>query len=133
MRGSEYSGPLYNSGQAWLGIAITTVYLSFGLQETAKENNDSKKEEDNVVNGHNNDNNDSGDDLIIENVSEENNAVTSSALLQTTACRSRFLEEKDGDDEEEGTLYLTGTKGNDNGNGDDADESGRSLFKTLSH
>ena len=134
MWGSEYSGPLYNSGQAWLGIAITTVYLSFGLQETAKENNDSKKVEDNVVNGHNNDNNDSGDDLIIENVSEENNAVTSSALLQTATSRSRFVEEKDGDDVEEGTLYSTGTKSNAYRNDDDdADDSDRSLFKSLSH
>ena len=134
MWGSEYSGPLYNSGQAWLGIAITTVYLSFGLQETAKENNDSKKVEDNVVNGHNNDNNDSGDDLIIENVSEENNAVTSSALLQTATSRSRFVEEKDGDDVEEGTLYSTGTKSNAyRNNDDDADDSDRSLFKSLSH
>ena len=135
--GSEYSRPLYNSGQAWLGIAITAVYLSFGLQETAKENNDSKKEEDNVVNGHNNDNNDSGDDLIIENVSEENNAVTSSALLQTTTSRSRFVEEKDGDDVEEGTLYSTGTKRNayrnDDDDDDDADDSDRSLSKSLSH
>merc|ERR1711865_177220 len=44
--GSEYSGPLYVTGQAWLGIAITTVYLFFGLQETTKENNDTKKEKD---------------------------------------------------------------------------------------
>ena len=62
--GSEYSGPLYVTGQTWLGIAITTVYLFFGLQETAKENYDSKKEEDSVVNRHNNDNNNSDDDGI---------------------------------------------------------------------
>ena len=64
MWGSEYSGPLYVTGQTWLGIAITTVYLFFGLQETAKENYDSKKEEDSVVNRHNNDNNNSDDDGI---------------------------------------------------------------------
>ena len=146
MWSSEYSGPLFVTGQAWLGIAITMVYLFFGLQETAKENNDSKKEENSVVNGHNNDNNDGGDDSIDAVVDcikhneknekcerEDNNAVTSSALLHTTTSRSRFVEEKDGDDEEEGTLYLSGTKGNDNRNHDDADDSGRLLFKTLSH
>jgi len=135
MWGSEYSGPLYITGQTWLGIAITTVYLFFGLQATAKENNTTKKEKDSVANGHNNDNNDGGDDSIDAVVDcikhneksdkcerEENNAVTSSALLQTTTSRSRFVEEKDGDDEEEGTLYLSGTKGNDNRNHDDADE-----------
>ena len=83
-----------------------------------------------VVNRNYNDNNVSGDDnidavvdcnkhndknekcerdLIIGNVSEKNNAVTSSALLQTAASRSRFVEEEDGNDEEEGALYLTGT------------------------
>ena len=46
--GSDSSGPLYVTGQAWLGIAITTVYLFFGLQETAKEDNDTKKENDDV-------------------------------------------------------------------------------------
>jgi len=145
--GSKYSGPLFVTGQAWLGIAITTVYLFFGLQETAKENNDNKKEEDSVVNGHNNgNNNNSGDDsidavgcnkhkdkdekcerdLITGNLSEENNTVTSSGRLQS-------VEEKDGGDEEEGTLYLTGTKSNEKPNDDDTDDSGRSLFKTLSH
>merc|ERR1711865_843702 len=102
----------------WLGIAITTVYLFFGLQATAKENNTTKKEKDSVANGHNNDNNDGGDDSIDAVVDcmkhneksdkcerEENNAVTSSALLQPAPARSRFVEEKDGDDEEEGTLY----------------------------
>ena len=107
-----------------------------------------------VVNRNYNDNNVSGDDnidavvdcnkhndknekcerdLIIGNVSEKNNAVTSSALLQTTTSRSRFVEKKDGDDEEDGTLYLTGTKSNDKRNDDDAGASGLSLFKTLSH
>ena len=156
MWSSEYSGPLYVTGLAWLGMAITTVYLFFGLQkkETGKENNDSKKEGNGVVNGHNNDSNNGDDDgidavadgnkhndkmekcerdLIIGNVSEKNNAVTSSALLQTTTSRSRFVEKKDGDDEEDGTLYLTGTKSNDKRNDDDADASGLSLFKTLSH
>ena len=134
---------------------ITTVYLFFGLQETAKENNDNKKEEDSVVNEHNNDNdNNSSDDsidavvdcnkhkdkdkkcerdLITGNLSEENNAVTSSASLQAATSCSRCVEEKDGGDEEEGTLYLTGTKSNKKPNDDDADDSGRSLFKTLSH
>ena len=142
MWGSDYSGPLYVTGQTWLGIAITTVYLFFGLQATAKENNKTKKEKDSVVDEHNDD--DSGVDRIDADYSkhndknekcerEENDAVTSSALLQTTTSRSRFVEEKDGDDEEEGTLYLSGTKGNDNRNHDDADDSGRLLFKTLSH
>ena len=143
MWGSDYSGPLYVTGQTWLGIAITTVYLFFGLQATAKENNKTKKEKDSVVDEHNDD--DSGVDRIDADYSkhndknekcerEENNAVTSSALLQTTTSRSRFVEEKDGDDEEEGTLYLSGTKGNDNRNHDNAaDDSGRSLFETLSH
>ena len=143
MWGSDYSGPLYVTGQTWLGIAITTVYLFFGLQATAKENNKTKKEKDSVVDEHNDD--DSGVDRIDADYSkhndknekcerEENNAVTSSALLQTTTSRSRFVEEKDGDDEEEGTLYLSGTKGNDNRNHDNAaDDSGRSLFKTLPH
>ena len=143
MWGSDYSGPLYVTGQTWLGIAITTVYLFFGLQATAKENNKTKKEKDSVVDEHNDD--DSGVDRIDADYSkhnnknekcerEENDAVTSSALLQTTTSRSRFVEEKDGDDEEEGTLYLSGTKGNDNRNHDNAaDDSGRSLFETLSH
>ena len=132
MWSSEYSGPLYVTGLAWLGMAITTVYLFFGLQEkeTGKENNDSKKEEDGVVNGHYNDSNDGDDDgidavvdgnkhneknkkyerdLMIGNASEEYNAVTSSALLQTAGFRSRFVEEEDDNDEEEGALYLTGT------------------------
>ena len=131
MWSSEYSGPLYVTGLAWLGMAITTVYLFFGLQEkeTGKENNDSKKQED-VVNGHNNDSNGGDDDgidavadgnkhndkmekcerdLIIGIASEENNAVTSSVLLQTAAFPSRFVVEEAGNDEEEGTLYLTGT------------------------
>ena len=151
--GSEYSGPLFVTGQAWLGIAITTVYLFFGLQETAKENKDNKKEEDGVVNGHNNDNsNNSGDDsidavvdynkhkekdkkserdLITGNFSEENNAVTSSARLQATTSCSRCVEEKDGGDEEEGTLYVTRTKSNDKPNDDDADDSGRSFFALM--
>ena len=55
--GSEYSGPLYITGQAWLGIAITTVYLFFGLQETAKE-----KEKDNEEEGTKNNDKRSYDD-----------------------------------------------------------------------
>ena len=107
-----------------------------------------------VVNRNYNDNNVSGDDnidavvdcnkhkdkdkkferdLITGNLSEENNAVTSSASLQAATSCSRCVEEKDGGDEEEGTLYLPGTKSNDKPNDDDADDSGRSLFKTLSH
>ncbi|OEU05672.1 hypothetical protein FRACYDRAFT_258704 [Fragilariopsis cylindrus CCMP1102] len=96
--GAEYSGPLYVNGQAWLGIAITTVYLFFGVQEIAKENNDTKKEKD----------------------------ITSSAFIQTATSRSRFGEEKDDNDEEEGTLYRIGTKSNDKRNDADADDFSRS-------
>ena len=123
--GAEYSGPLYVNGQAWLGIAITTVYLFFGVQETAKENNDTKKEKDSVVDEHNDDADDSDDDnidadcnkhndkneeferdLIVGNSSSlSGNTVTSSAFIQTATSRSRFVEEKDDNDEEEGTLY----------------------------
>ena len=135
--GEEASGPLYVTGQAWLGIAITTVYLFFGLQETAKENNDdTTKEQDSVVNEHNDDD-DSGDDSIevdgnkhndkdeqfirdlsignSSSVSERNsNTVTSSAIIQTATSRSRFEVEQGDNDEEEGTLYLTGTDDDDN-------------------
>ena len=144
--GSEYSGPLYVTGQAWLGIAITTVYLFFGLQETAKENNDTTKEKDSVVDEHNDDDNDddSGDDSInadcsklndkdeelardltignSSSVSGKNNTVTSSVIIQTATSRSKFEEGKRDNDEEEGTLYLMGTTSNDKRNDDDADD-----------
>jgi len=120
--GSEYSGPLYVTGQAWLGIAITTVYLFFGLQETAKENNETKKEKDSVVDEHNDDDNgdDSGDDSINADCSKHNdkdeelapdltignsssvsgkdNIVTSSAIIQTATSRSKFVEGKGDND-----------------------------------
>jgi len=118
MWGSEYSGPLYVTGQTWLGIAITTAYLFFGLQATAKENNNTKKEKDSDVDEHNDDNNDdSGVDSIDADCSKHNdkneeseldqeignlsslageiNTVTSSALIQTATSRSKFVEEKD--------------------------------------
>ena len=114
----EYSGPLYVTGQAWLGVAITTAYLFFGLQETAKENNNAKKEKDSDVDEHNDDNNDdSGVDSVDADCSKHNdkneeleldqeignlssmageiNTVTSSALIQTATSRSKFVEEKD--------------------------------------
>ena len=63
------------------------------------------------------------------------NKIAESILEQIKKDKpDRFVEEKDGDDEEEGTLYLSGTKGNNNRNHDNAaDDSGRSLFKTLPH
>merc|ERR1711865_678644 len=125
MWGSEYSGPLYVTGQAWLGIAITTVYLFLGLQETAKENNDdTTKEKDSVVNEHNDDDDSSDDsievdgnkhndkdekfirDLSIGNSSsvsgKNSNTVTSSAIIQTAPFCSRFEVEQGDNDEEEG-------------------------------
>ena len=154
--GFEYSGPLYVTGQAWLGVAITTAYLFFGLQETAKENNNTKKEKDSDVDEHNDDNNDdSGVDSIDADCSKHNdkneefeldqeignlssmageiNTVTSSALIQTATSRCRFVEEKDDDDkdEEEGTLYLTGTKSNDKRNDAYADNSYFTQVKSL--
>ena len=108
--GAEYSGPLYVNGQAWLGIAITTVYLFFGLQETAKENNDTKKEKDSVVDEHNDDADDSDDDNIDADCNKHNdkNEEFERDLIignSSSTSFSRFVEEKEDNDEEEGTLY----------------------------
>lgn len=66
----EYSGPLYITGQTWHGIAITTVYLIFGLQEIAKENNGTKSEKDSVAKEHDDGNNNSSDDGFDNNLQQ---------------------------------------------------------------
>lgn len=119
--GSEYSGPLFVTGQTWLGIAITTVYLFFGLQETAKENIDTTKEKDSVVDEHNDDDNNENDsgggsldangnthndkNAELSSMSETNNTVTSSALFHT-ATSKQFAEANDDDDDADDDLFL---------------------------
>ncbi len=45
--GPERSGPIYTTGQTWLGFSITTTYTYFGIDSKKDSNDDSKSGSDN--------------------------------------------------------------------------------------